>query len=251
MNAYTDPRGSGSRSIGILAMLGLLTIGATFTIAFLWSTPENRNSIFWLSLATVGFAELLLFGYPISLELGGADGGRAPFRGATGVIIGIYSLGVAILAVAALIGFSFNLLVTLHIILFVFVVLTAGGVALTQGKAAAGEEPRLREKQQIENLREQFDLIVHKLAALPPDAGRTLTNSARAIQESFRYVRAVGHPKAAGIDSELSTQLQHLQSKVNQFCEDYKKTSGGTFNTDDIQAELSTVKRLLTNRDAA
>jgi hypothetical protein len=125
----------------ICTLLFLALIAVTFGLAFLFVPEAGRTDRFWLSIGAVGLAELFLW---VAFTFRGtARGEQADGMAKLSLITaaGIYFVAACVLALVALSGLPFKILLALHIVVmlgFVFMAgLSAIGTRALQGTREA------------------------------------------------------------------------------------------------------------------
>lgn len=229
-------------SLILLFLLGIAVAGAT-VVTFLLTSPEMRNTHFWISFGTLAFCTVLSFGYGI-LQVIAGDERIAPLPSlfSLGTMICFYDLFVL---AAVLVTRSWTLSVPAYVALHVggaVLFLVLGGflsmVVLSTGR---NDEEARRSRLHLADLATKADQAAEAFSR----GGETGSFAARlrALSEALRYSDPMSHPSLAAEEERLANLLETLhQSGAG--------SSGGGGEPQEGERLLSEAERLLKERNA-
>jgi hypothetical protein len=113
-------------TFGVLTVLSFAVMAVTAAIGIVLIPESFQNQKFWLSLGAVLFSEFLCWLFFAVIPAPRGEQTRGLFEGGATIASGVYLAFTLVLAVVAVLGFSFKFLVILHLVAFLSFLLIAG-----------------------------------------------------------------------------------------------------------------------------
>lgn len=205
-----------TKSASLLSLLMALSMGVTFTVAFLLFDDAHRAVRFWLSLGTILFAEFILFLHPISLIIYGSRIRRnIPLHLVPSLLSSGYLIGVLVLAVIATTPISITSLMVLHILLGFALLLGVGGIGLANIYFSKMDSQTSAERKPMITLVNRCAHIRDRLAMINLDSSINLKNDfGKFCDEDLHYATGETVSGAEKLDDEINTCLDEIESRV-------------------------------------
>jgi hypothetical protein len=205
-----------NKSIAIYVILWLITVIVTFTAAYLLVDEASKSPKFYLSLYALIFAETLSFLLPVYLiQTGAIRRKKFPYHVGQATIIGLYDVGVFSLVMVALSSISYELLLVLHLVLFLICVICLG-LSVVGSFAFSKTDARIeKQRQPFRDFRNEFALVCDRMEILQLDEAQTLVRSLKTFNdEELEYATTESLPGSEDVDMEMSFCLQKIRDKI-------------------------------------
>jgi hypothetical protein len=229
----------------ISAALAAGAIAITVAIAYLLTDPPFRDSAFFLSLGFILLAEFFLFAGPHLVRTSGGNR-MAAWHISMSIVPVIYAAGVAFMAVAAIRGTSWNVLLSgqlawllLFFITIVIVRASGSGVA---SSAAASQSNRAS----YSGLVARFDSISDRVELLSPADAAALRPVARKLREDLRY-----STDDSGSSGAFDENLEACFRKMNQAVDGLEASAAANEPLAEFSRQVTIARQVLSRREDA
>lgn len=228
-----------------LVLLLLGSIGVTIAVGFIWWSPDQRDTNFYINLIFMCFAELTLFGWPLL-----ANDDRADDRFLMG--IGMWGISwfylLAVFCIALISKFTADYKFSLTANLLCALVLAALMISWkfsARHVVAVGAE-RAADRSVMEDVKAMSFSISSQL---PLQGSAVIVKACEGVIEDIRFARSNSNPRSADLDgnlvSAMKTLMAQLQSSATGTEEQAQKEKSVVDTTSKIKSILSEREALL------